>query len=157
MGIKTITAQSGADLTKQVQIAIVVADYHQIIADKLLAETLARLAERGVADSHIQIIRVPGTVEIPLVLKVLAQQQRAHAMIVLGAVITDGSNNSQAICDQINRGCQDVMMAYEVPVIFGVLLEDANHPQSSHPYSGHTAADSALAMVSILNQVVVDD
>jgi 6,7-dimethyl-8-ribityllumazine synthase len=158
--MKMIRAEMNPDLLKQVQIAIVVAEFNQEITDELLAGTLARLAEANVPLSHIQIIHVPGAIEIPLVAKLVAQQQLAHAIIALGAVIRGETSHYDYVCQQVSQGCQQVMMEYEMPVIFGVLTtEDEAQAQARlggiHGHKGRDAADAALAMVSVLDQLLM--
>lgn len=159
MTMKMIQAKANSDLLKQVQIAIVVAEFNKDITDELLAGALARLAEANVALSHIQVIWVPGAIEIPLVAKLIAQQQLAHAIIALGAVIRGETTHYDYVCQQVSQGCQQVMLEYEMPVIFGVLTcEDEAQAQArlggAHGHKGRDAADAALAMVSVLDQLL---
>lgn len=157
--MRMIEAQVQTELAKQVQIAIVVSEFNRDITEELLAGALARLAEAQVPMAHVQVVWVPGAVEIPLVAKVVAEQQLAHAIIALGAVIRGDTSHYDYVCQQVSQGCQQVMMTYGVPVIFGVLTTE-NEQQAyariggEHGHKGKEAADSALAMVSVLNQLL---
>jgi 6,7-dimethyl-8-ribityllumazine synthase len=161
MTLKTIQARSNPDLLKQMQVAIVVAEFNRNITEKLLEGALARLAANGIPMAHIQVVWVPGAIEIPLLVKLLAEQQLAHAIIALGAVIRGDTSHYDYVCQQVSEGCQQVMMAYDLPVIFGVLTtEDEVQAYArvggEHGHKGEDAADAAIAMVSILNQLLDD-
>ena len=156
--IKTFRAQHNPDLLKQVQIAIVVAEFNHEITEKLLSGALKRLAEAHIPLAHIQVVWVPGAIEIPLVVKLLAEQQSAHAIIALGAVIRGDTSHYDYVCNQVSEGCQQVMMAYDLPVIFGVLTtEDEDQALArvggEHGHKGRDAAEAALAMLSLLKQL----
>ena len=159
--IKTLRAEHNSELIKQVQIAIVVAEFNREITEKLLAGALARLAEAHVPAAHIQVVWVPGAIEIPLVVKLLAEKQSAHAIIALGAVIRGETSHYDYVCEQVSAGCQQVMLAYDLPVIFGVLTTE-NEDQAlarvggEHGHKGSDSVDAALEMISLLNQLLDD-
>lgn len=158
MTIQTIQAHLHPDLFKQVQVTIVVAEFNRDITEALLTGALARLAEAHVPPSHIQVVWVPGAIEIPLVAKLVAEQQLAHAVIALGAVIRGDTSHYDLVCQQVSEGCQQVMMTYDIPVIFGVLTTE-NEVQAfarvggEHGHKGRDAAEAALSMVSVLSQL----
>lgn len=159
--IKTFQIQKNTDVLKQAQIAIIVAEFNRDITEQLLAGALARLAEMQVPEAHIQVVWVPGAIEIPLIAKLLAEQQLAHAIITLGAVIRGETSHYDYVCAQVSEGCQQVMMAYDIPVIFGVLTTE-NEAQAlarvggEHGHKGRDSVDAALTMISVLNQLLND-
>ncbi len=156
--IKILRAQVNPELIKQAQIAIVVAEFNLEITQQLLDGALVSLAQAEVPDAHIQVIWVPGAVEIPLVVKLLAEQQLAHAIIALGAVIRGDTSHYDYVCNQVSEGCQHVMLDKNIPVIFGVLTTE-NEAQAfarvggEHGHKGSEAAIAALAMLSIVSQL----
>src|SRR5687768_13583330 len=105
----------------KIKFAIVVSQFNQTITDKLLDGALTRLKELNVKDDQINLIKVPGAVEIPLTAKLLARSQKYHAIICLGAVIRGDTDHYDYVCQQVSNGCQQVMMDFDVPVIFGIL------------------------------------
>ncbi len=136
-------------------VAIVVSQFNEEITSLLLEGALERLEEQGVARSKIMVVRVPGAVEIPLVAKRLAQSKKYQALICLGAVIRGETSHYDYVCSQVSEGCQQVMMAYDLPVIFGMLTTE-NEEQArdrvggKHGHKGRDAADAALSMITIL-------
>lgn len=140
-----------------VQFGIVMSLFNYEITGKLLHGALSRLKEVNVQDTNIEIIEVPGAIEIPLTAKLLAKSQNYDAVICLGAVIQGETNHFEYVCQQVSMGCQQVMLEYEVPVIFGVLT--TKNMRQAHERAGGRegnkgieAVDAAIRMVEIIRQ-----
>lgn len=142
----------------QPKFAIVCSEFNNDITSKLLAGAKERLLAEGVADDHIEIYKVPGAIEIPLIAQLLAQQEKFASIICLGAVIRGETTHYDYVCQQVSSGCQNVMLAFNVPVIFGVLTTE-NEVQAqaraggSEGHKGREAADAALAMVATVAKI----
>ncbi len=140
--------------------AIVVSRFNHEITDKLLEGAHKRLLESGVDAKNIFIAHVPGAVEIPLTAKLLAKTNKYAAIICLGCVIRGDTNHYDYVCQQVSDGCQRVMLEHEIPVIFGVLTTN-NEEQAldrvggKEGHKGLEAADAALTMVSVVQQIAV--
>lgn len=145
---------------KPFNIAIVVSRFNEIVTEALLKGAEQRLKELGFSDKEITIIHVPGAVEIPLVLQRLARTKKYAALIALGAVIRGDTSHYEYVCDQVSRGCQQVMLNEDIPVIFEVLMtendEQARDRSSAkhHGHKGVEAVDCAVEMVSVLAQIM---
>lgn len=143
---------------KGFRIALVVSLFNQPITDALEEGALSRLAEYGFKEEQITVVKVPGAVEIPLMVQLLAKQNSYSAIIALGAVIRGETTHYDYVCDQVSQGCQRVMLEQELPVIFGVLTTE-NEAQAwdrlggEQGHKGRDAADSAVAMVSLVEQL----
>lgn len=141
-----------------VKIALVMSEFNGFVTEKLLSGAVARLQQRGVSDANITIEKVPGAVEIPLTAKLLAKTKQYQAIICLGAVIRGETGHYDYVCEQVSQGCQQVMMTFDIPVIFGVLTTD-NAEQATarvggqHGHKGEEAADAALAMIRVTNRL----
>ena len=139
-------------------IAIVVSLFNRPITEALEAGALSALEAAGFSSDMITVVEVPGAIEIPLVVKILAKQNKYHAILALGAVIRGETSHYDYVCEQISRGCQEVMLAFELPVIFGILTTE-NEAQAwdrlggAHGHKGHDAVDAALAMVQVLETI----
>lgn len=136
------------------QFAIIVSEYNTDITDKLLAGAQERLIERGIPATNITVIKVPGAVEIPLTALWLAKTGKYAAIICLGAVIRGETSHYDYVCEQVSQGCQQVMMQYELPVIFGVLttenfIQAEERVGGMHGHKGIEAADAAIQMVNL--------
>jgi len=104
--------------------ALVVSRFNDFITDKLLSGALDALIRSGAADADIEVVRVPGAFEIPLVAKKMAKTNRFHAVIGLGSVIRGATPHFDYVSAEVSKGIAAVSMESEVPVIFGVLTTD---------------------------------
>jgi 6,7-dimethyl-8-ribityllumazine synthase len=139
---------------QNIKIAIVVSEFNAEITEKLCDGARARLLEREILAEHITVIKVPGAVEIPLAAKLLAKLKKYQAIICLGAVIRGETSHYDYVCQQVSQGCQQVMLDFEIPVIFGILTTE-NEAQAlarvggAEGHKGCEAVDAALAMVAL--------
>lgn len=147
-----------ADNVSSFPIAIIVSRFNTAITQELLKGALNRLSELQVVDEDIVVIEVPGAIEIPLVAKTLANQERFKAIIALGAVIRGETSHYDYVCQQVSHGCQQVALQYNTPVIFGVLTTE-NEEQAwdrlggNHGHKGIESADAAIEMYHVLKQL----
>ena len=145
-------------LDHKVKVAVVYSEFNQAVTEQLYSGAMERLGELGCKDSDVLAVQVPGAVEIPLVAKRLAEQKRFDAIITLGAVIRGETSHYDYVCEQVSQGCQQVMMDFNLPVIFGILTTE-NKAQAmdrvggAHGHKGRDAVDAAFAMISLLEQV----
>lgn len=146
---------------KKIKIAVITSRFNEEITEKLKSGSLERLAECGIKNDQLTVIDVPGAVEIPLIAKQCARQ-KYHAIICLGAVIRGETSHYDYVCEQVSQGCQQVMLEYDIPVIFGVLTTE-NEEQAfdrvggAHGHKGRDAVDAALEMITLMNQLHVDE
>lgn len=137
-------------------VAIIVSLFNREITEELQNGAIARLKEHPLTE--ITLIEVPGAVEIPLIAKKLASKGGYNAIIALGAVIRGETSHYDYVCQQVSDGCQRVGLEFDVPIIFGVLTTE-NEEQAwdrlggKHGHKGIEAADCAIAMNSILQQI----
>lgn len=146
------------DTSVSFPIAIVVSQFNHDITQALLQGALERLSYLGFDSEDITVVEVPGAVEIPLIVQKLADKNRYNAIIALGAVIRGETTHYDYVCQQVSDGCRHIALDCEIPVIFGVLTTE-NDEQAwdrlggAHGHKGADSVDSAVAMVSILEQL----
>jgi 6,7-dimethyl-8-ribityllumazine synthase len=135
--------------------AIVVSQFNLSITEKLLQGALNHLHSQQISADYINVVHVPGAIELPLVAKLLAKTQKYAAVICLGAVIRGETDHYDYVCQQVSQGCMQVMLETETPVIFGVLTtndeqqaEDRVGGKAGH--KGVEAAMAALAMATVM-------
>src|SRR5713226_9494441 len=138
--------------------ALVAARFNQLIVDSLVAGAVDALQRHGVADSAIDVVRVPGSFEIPVVAQRLAASQNYAAVICLGAVIRGETDHYDHVANAAASGVAQAALATGVPVIFGVLtcdtLEQAmNRAGAKSGNKGFDAALTAIEMVNLLRQL----
>jgi 6,7-dimethyl-8-ribityllumazine synthase len=139
-------------------IAIVVARFNHFISDRLLDGAVDTLARAGVDESAIDVVRVPGAFEIPLMAQALAETHRYEAVICLGAVIRGATAHFDYVAGECARGIQDVSLRTGVPIVFGVLTTDTieqaiERAGTKAGNKGGECALGAIEMVDALRQV----
>ena len=139
-------------------IALVVSEFNREVTQALQEGAVGQLLKRGISESNISVITVPGAVEIPMVAQRLALTKRYSAIIALGAVIRGETTHYDYVCQQVSQGCQKVALTYDIPVIFGVLTTESDDQAwdrvgGNYGHKGVDAANAALDMVDILKQL----
>lgn len=136
------------------KIGIIVSRFNHFITDKLLEGALDYLKKENIDSQFIEVVKIPGCAEMPLMLKTMAKH-KYDALICLGAIIRGETSHYQYVCDMSARGIYEVSKEFEIPVGFGVLMCDTleqaiNRAGGKHGNKGVEAASAALEMVSIL-------
>lgn len=137
--------------------AIVVSRFNSIITDRLLAGALDALARTG-GPEDIEIVRVPGSWELPLAARELAKQKRHDAVICLSAVIRGDTPHYEYIAAEAAKGLAQSALETGVPISFGVLtcdtLEQAiDRAGAKSGNKGFDAAMSAVEMGNLMRQL----
>jgi 6,7-dimethyl-8-ribityllumazine synthase len=132
-------------------VAIVVSTFNEVVTSRLLAAAESTLTQLGTPQNHIQVVRVPGAFEIPLIAKTLAQSRRFDAIICLGAVIRGETPHFDYICAETSRGIGRASLETGIPVIFGVLTTDTvdQAMERSGPPERNKGADAARTAIEM--------
>lgn len=140
------------------RIGVVAAKFNQQVTSKLLNACVETLAAHGVRKENMNVVRVPGAFEIPLVARAMAKSGLVDAVICLGAVIRGDTPHFEYISAEVSRGIGQAALDTEVPIIFGVLttetvaqaVERADRKKFNR---GGEAAKSAIEMVTVMRHV----
>lgn len=132
---------------------IVVSRFNSFITDELLAGALDALYRHGAKEDDITVVRTPGSFEMPLVVKTLAQLQKFDAIIALGAVIRGGTPHWEYIASEVAKGLAQVNLELGVPVSFGVLTTDSVEQaiERAGTKSGNKGFDAAVSAIEMAN------
>jgi 6,7-dimethyl-8-ribityllumazine synthase len=151
---KTLEAHLSA---KDKKFAIVVSRFNDFITEKLLSGALDALVRSGAKDSDIQIVKVPGSFEIPLVAKKLAKKKGLGAIICLGAVIRGATPHFDYVSAEVSKGIAQVSLESEVPIIFGVVTTDTIEQaiERAGAKAGNKGWSAAMAAVEMANLLEV--
>jgi 6,7-dimethyl-8-ribityllumazine synthase len=138
--------------------ALVVSRFNDFISDKLLAGALDALHRHGARDEDINIVKVPGSFEIPLMAKKMAQKEKCHAVICLGAVIRGSTPHFEYVSAEVSKGIALVGLESGVPVIFGVVTADTleqaiERAGTKAGNKGWAAAVAAMEMANLVESV----
>ena len=135
------------------KVAVVVSRFNSIITDRLLAGALDALARTGAAEEDLEIIRVPGSWELPLVAAELARQKRHDAIVCVGAVIQGDTPHNEYIAAEAAKGLAQAATETGVPIAFGVLTCDTLEQaiERAGAKSGNKGFDAAMTAVEMGN------
>lgn len=134
--------------------AIVAGRFNDFVTEKLVGGALDALLRSGAEDKDIEIYKVPGAFEIPLVAKRVAEARRVDAIICLGAVIRGSTPHFDYVAAEAAKGVAAVTMETGLPVIFGVLTVDTieqavERAGTKHGNKGFAAAMAAVEMANL--------
>ena len=138
--------------------AIVVSRFNSFITERLLTGALDALARSGAAEADIEIVRVPGSWEMPVTVSAIAAQKRHDAVICLGTVIRGETPHFDYVAGEAAKGIAQASMAHGMPVAFGVLttqsLDQAiDRAGAKNGNKGFDAAMTAIEMASLLRRL----
>ena len=148
----------GVLLGKGLKFGLVVSRFNEFITKKLLEGAQDALLRHGVNQEDIEIAWVPGSFEIPLIAKKLAQTKRYDAVICLGAVVRGGTPHFEYIAAEVSKGIAKVSLDTGLPVIYGVITADTleqaiERAGTKMGNKGFDAAVTALEMANLLKGI----
>jgi len=144
--------------TTSARFAIMVTRFNSFITESLLDGAMDVLKRHGISESQIDVVKVPGAFELPLVAQRLASHSQYAALIALGAVIRGGTPHFDYVAGECAKGLGQVSMSSGLPIAFGVLTTDSieqaiERAGTKAGNKGADAAMTALEMVNLMNQL----
>lgn len=106
------------------KIGIVVARFNEYITKRLLEGAVTALHKAGVKDQYIEIVWVPGGLEVPQFCKKLREQRRCDALIAIACVIRGGTYHFEVVSHELTRGISQVALEMGVPIATAVITAD---------------------------------
>ena len=142
---------SGSLDGKGLRIGIVVSRFNSFISDKLLEGALDALERHGTETKSIDVARVPGAFDLPLIAKKMASSGRYDAICALGCVIRGDTPHFEYVAAQAARGVAQASVDSGVPVSFGVLTTDTVEQaiERAGTKAGNKGADAAVAAIEM--------
>jgi 6,7-dimethyl-8-ribityllumazine synthase len=138
--------------------ALIVGRFNDFITERLLDGALDALRRSGAREEDIEVVKVPGSFEIPLIAKKMAAKGRFDAIIALGAVIRGATPHFDYVAAEVSKGIAAVSLESGVPVIFGVVttenIEQAiERAGTKAGNKGWSAAMAAVEMANLLELI----
>ncbi|MBT4760323.1 MAG: 6,7-dimethyl-8-ribityllumazine synthase [Bdellovibrionaceae bacterium] len=133
------------------KIGVVTSTYNEPVIRELQSGALNQLESLGFVDAQIKNIEVPGAYEIPLAAQWLLQSG-CEAVLCLGAVIRGETTHYVYVCNAVERGCSELQLKNNVPVVFGVLTTE-NKEQAFDRLGGkkgHKGKDCAQTLYDMM-------
>ena len=148
----------GMLLGKGLKFGLVLSRFNEFITKKLLEGAQDALLRHGVNEEDIETAWVPGSFEIPLVAKKLAETKRYDAVICLGTVIRGGTPHFEYIAAEVTKGIAKVGLDTGLPVIYGIITADTleqaiERAGTKEGNKGFDAAVSAIEMANIVKGI----
>lgn len=136
---------------QELKFCIIVSRFNDFITSRLLDGALDALIRHGVSEDNIEVVRVPGSFEIPLIAKKAALKASYDAIICLGTVIRGATPHFDYVAAEVSKGIASAMMDTGVPMAFGVLTTDTIEQaiERAGTKSGNKGWDAALSAIEM--------
>ncbi len=134
---------------------IIVGRFNDFITERLLSGAVDALKRNGAEDDSIDIIKVPGAFEIPLIAKKMADGKRYSSIICLGSVIRGETPHFDYVCAEVSKGIATVSLETGIPIVFGVLTTESVEQaiERAGSKSGNKGWDSAISAIEMANLI----
>jgi 6,7-dimethyl-8-ribityllumazine synthase len=143
----------GELLVRDLRFGVLITRFNDFVVEPLLRGALDALKRHGAADKQIEIVRVPGAFDLPVVARKLALLRRYEALIALGAVIRGQTPHFDYVAGECASGLARIALESGVPIAFGVLTTDTMEQAVDRAggKAGNKGADAALAALEMAN------
>jgi 6,7-dimethyl-8-ribityllumazine synthase len=139
---------------KKLYIGIVQARFNESITDALAAACLAELEALGVNPKHIDHVRVPGALEVPVALLALAEKDKYDALIALGCIIRGETYHFELVANESGAGVSRIALDYQLPVANAIITtENVEQAVARQTDKGRDAARVAVEMANLLDEI----
>ena len=140
---------------KGFRFGLIVSRFNHFITERLADGALDALRRHGAEEKDLEIVKVPGSWEIPLLAKKMASSGRYDAIICLGALIRGGTIHFDVLSAEVTKGVAQVMLESGVPISFGIITTDTieqaiERAGTKMGNKGWQAAESAIEMVNLV-------
>lgn len=145
----------GKLLAKDLKFGIIVSRFNDFIGERLLGGALDALRRSGGDEENVDIFKVPGAFEIPLLAKRAAMTGKYDAIICLGAVIRGATPHFDYVAAEVSKGIANAALEAGVPISFGVLTTDTLEQaiERAGSKSGNKGWDAAVAAIEMANLI----
>ena len=154
-----ITTVEGTFIVKGARFGIALSRFNDYIGASLLAGAIDTLIRHGAVEKDIDVVKVPGAFELPLMVQRMARSQRYDAVIALGVVIRGGTPHFEYVAGECIKGLGQAMLQNDVPVAFGVLTVDTIEQaiERAGAKAGNKGWSAAMAAVEMANLFEIID
>ncbi len=136
---------------KGLKFCIIVSRFNEFITNKLLDGAIDALLRHGAAEQNIDVVKVPGSFEVPLVAKRIAQKKTSDAIICLGTIIRGATPHFDYIASEAAKGIASASMETGVPIAFGIITADTIEQaiERAGTKSGNKGWDAAMVAIEM--------
>lgn len=140
-------------ICKGKRVAVVVSRFNSLVTEKLLEGALDCLLRHGINEKDIDIVRVPGSFEIPFVVKSVAEKGRYNGILALSAVIRGDTPHFDYIATEVSKGIARLSLDLNIPIGFGVITADTEEQALARAgmKQGNKGWDAAMSLLEVMN------
>ncbi|MDI6891485.1 MAG: 6,7-dimethyl-8-ribityllumazine synthase [Actinomycetota bacterium] len=140
---------------KGFKFGIVVSRFNEFLSTRLLEGALDALRRHEASEENINVAWVPGSFEMPLVAKKMAESKKYDGLICLGVILRGGTPHFEYICSEAAKGVAKINLDTGVPTAFGIITADTieqavERAGTKSGNKGWQAAMSSMEMVNLL-------
>ncbi|MDD2735713.1 MAG: 6,7-dimethyl-8-ribityllumazine synthase [Desulfuromonadaceae bacterium] len=141
----------------ELSFGIVISRFNSLISDRLLDGAVDALLRHGADNAAIDVVRVPGAFEIPLVAQKLAKSGRHNSIICLGAIIRGSTPHFDYVSAEVTKGVATVSLRTGIPISFGILTTDTIEQalERAGLKAGNKGFDAAISAIEMANIIKV--
>ncbi len=152
--MKTFEGQLSA---KGLKFCIIVSRFNDFITSKLLEGALDALIRQGAQEEDIDVVRVPGAFEIPLIAKKTASSKKYDSVIALGTIIRGATPHFDYVAAEASKGVAQASLDTGVPIAFGIITSDTIEQaiERAGSKSGNKGWDAAMTAIEMCNLIQV--
>lgn len=138
---------------RDLRFVILASRFNEFVVDTLVRGALDALRRHGASDKQVEVVRVPGAYDMPLVARKLALSRRYDAIIAVGAVIRGQTSHYEHVAGECAAGLSRVSVETGIPVAFGVLTTENTEQAIDRAggKAGNKGADAAASAIELVN------
>ncbi|MFQ5720941.1 MAG: 6,7-dimethyl-8-ribityllumazine synthase [Candidatus Aminicenantales bacterium] len=140
---------------KGLKIGLIVSRFNQFISDRLLEGALDALQKLGAEDKDLSVYKVPGSFEVPLMAKKLAQTGKVEGLICLGTLIRGDTPHFDFLSAEVTKGLAQISVEEGIPIAFGILtVENIEQGiERAGTKAGNKGYEAALSLVETISLI----
>jgi 6,7-dimethyl-8-ribityllumazine synthase len=144
--------------SSNLRLVVVVGRFNSAVTDRLLEGALDILRRTGAADENIEVVRVPGSFEIPLAVQALVRRGNYDAVICLGTIIKGQTDHHNYLASQVTQALGAIALESQVAIGYGLITADTveqalDRAGLKHGNKGIEAAMAAIEMANLLKEL----
>jgi len=140
------------------RIGVVVSRFNSSVTERLLEGVVDILHRTGIGDSDIEVVRVPGSFEIPLAARALAEKGTCDAVVCLSAIIKGQTDHYNFLASAVTNSLNLLSVQHQIPIGYGIITADTveqamDRAGLKHGNKGVDAALAAIEMANLLKEI----
>lgn len=148
-----IRKRTGGLDAREMKVALIVSRFHEAITSRLLQGAVDCLLRHGAQEADLEVVRVPGSFEIPMVARRIAGSGKVDAVVCLGALVRGETPHFELVAAETARGIAGAAESSGIPVVFGVVTAESSDQAAERAggKAGNRGFDAALTAIEMVD------